>query len=599
MAHTIQLRGGSSTLAINTNPVLHDREMGVETDTWQFKIGDGVTAWNDLPYGGLVGPAGQDGSRTSETVSTTPVTVTVASPNHAIFADTDTTGSIIDLTINDPTTQGSSLTVVAEGTYAVDLTLTGLTNEQIPVGEARSYIWTGTAWVLASGGGSGSSGGGNIGIGQAVWDAAGGSIPYDKLLADGALYNIVDYPALFARYGTTHGGDGITTFGVPDLQGKVPGAEGTSIVNGRTKGDATPIGGVREDQMQGHRHAVGRIAADGAYDDTLGTAELSLNGSSGGSQYGIVESTDRGSSSWLMVAHDEYGNGVDGDPRTGTQNRSTELVGRWLVQAFDAVQEIPADPGIVKDWVEKYVDDGTLANVTVPNSWGIGRYMVHFNGTSTIGGVSCVFDIEELGVVHTMRTTSGTDSFSGQYTSANEFKALVIGTGVWTAGYVSRISRWENVYGEDAQLSPAKDGWELVYDDIDNILDVPNSWGMGRYEVHLSESLASWSYPCALPINVANELSTWRSPLYARSVVGSSYIQASADGTDFSVKTIDAPLVQYIKRIYKFTGLVHVLHTYPATSADAFPENPRFGDECYRTDTLNWYKWNGATWTQI
>lgn len=58
MAHTIQLRGGSSALATSTNPVLHAREIGVETGTWQFKIGDGVTAWNSLPYGGLVGPSG-------------------------------------------------------------------------------------------------------------------------------------------------------------------------------------------------------------------------------------------------------------------------------------------------------------------------------------------------------------------------------------------------------------------------------------------------------------------------------------------------------------------------------------------------------------
>jgi hypothetical protein len=61
MAHIIQLKGGSSTLAASVNPVLHDREMGVETDTWQFKIGDGVTAWVDLPYGGLVGPQGAEG----------------------------------------------------------------------------------------------------------------------------------------------------------------------------------------------------------------------------------------------------------------------------------------------------------------------------------------------------------------------------------------------------------------------------------------------------------------------------------------------------------------------------------------------------------
>ncbi len=57
----IQLRRDTA-LAWNTlNPILHDGEMGVESDTRQFKIGDGVTAWNTLSYGGLQGPPGAAG----------------------------------------------------------------------------------------------------------------------------------------------------------------------------------------------------------------------------------------------------------------------------------------------------------------------------------------------------------------------------------------------------------------------------------------------------------------------------------------------------------------------------------------------------------
>ena len=40
------------------NPLLLSGEFGIETDTKQFKIGDGVTYWTALTYGGLVGPAG-------------------------------------------------------------------------------------------------------------------------------------------------------------------------------------------------------------------------------------------------------------------------------------------------------------------------------------------------------------------------------------------------------------------------------------------------------------------------------------------------------------------------------------------------------------
>lgn len=40
--------------------------------------------------------------------------------------------------------------------------------------------------------------------------------------ADGKLLEISRYSALFALYGTTYGGDGRTSFGLPDLRGRVP-----------------------------------------------------------------------------------------------------------------------------------------------------------------------------------------------------------------------------------------------------------------------------------------------------------------------------------------------------------------------------------------
>lgn len=46
------------------------------------------------------------------------------------------------------------------------------------------------------------------------------NLPY--LLCDGTVYNIVTYPILGARLGSTFGGNGTTTFGVPDLRGRVP-----------------------------------------------------------------------------------------------------------------------------------------------------------------------------------------------------------------------------------------------------------------------------------------------------------------------------------------------------------------------------------------
>ncbi len=47
------------------------------------------------------------------------------------------------------------------------------------------------------------------------------------LLAQGQLLSISNNNALFSLYGTTYGGDGRTTFGLPDLRGRVPVGTGT------------------------------------------------------------------------------------------------------------------------------------------------------------------------------------------------------------------------------------------------------------------------------------------------------------------------------------------------------------------------------------
>jgi hypothetical protein len=62
-----QFRRGTSTEWTTANTVLASGEMGIETNTKLFKIGDGTTAWNSLAYGGLqgaTGPAGSPGGAT-------------------------------------------------------------------------------------------------------------------------------------------------------------------------------------------------------------------------------------------------------------------------------------------------------------------------------------------------------------------------------------------------------------------------------------------------------------------------------------------------------------------------------------------------------
>jgi hypothetical protein len=61
MAIQIQFRRGTSTEWTTVNPILALAEMGIETDTDLFKIGNGIDNWEDLDYGGIQGYTGSVG----------------------------------------------------------------------------------------------------------------------------------------------------------------------------------------------------------------------------------------------------------------------------------------------------------------------------------------------------------------------------------------------------------------------------------------------------------------------------------------------------------------------------------------------------------
>ncbi len=70
------------------------------------------------------------------------------------------------------------------------------------------------------------------------------SAPVGWAYCDGSLLNTSAYPALFSLLGTSFGGNGSTTFGIPDLRGKVIIGSGTSAASGTTflRGD---VGGAQ------------------------------------------------------------------------------------------------------------------------------------------------------------------------------------------------------------------------------------------------------------------------------------------------------------------------------------------------------------------
>ena len=52
MADRIQQRRDTAARWTQFNPILLEGETGYELDTDQYKVGDGVNAWNSLPYRG-------------------------------------------------------------------------------------------------------------------------------------------------------------------------------------------------------------------------------------------------------------------------------------------------------------------------------------------------------------------------------------------------------------------------------------------------------------------------------------------------------------------------------------------------------------------
>ncbi|WP_026190547.1 phage tail protein [Methylobacterium sp. WSM2598] len=95
---------------------------------------------------------------------------------------------------------------------------------------------------------------------------AGNFAPRNWAFCNGQIMQIAQHPALFAILGNTYGGDGKTTFALPDLRGRVPlhpgqGAGLSSYVLGQHAGTETVTLGVQ--QIPAHSHKITGDATDG------------------------------------------------------------------------------------------------------------------------------------------------------------------------------------------------------------------------------------------------------------------------------------------------------------------------------------------------
>lgn len=107
--------------------------------------------------------------------------------------------------------------------------------------------------------------------------------PRGWAFCNGQLLAISQNQALFSILGTTYGGNGITTFALPNLQGRVPAHTGSSITLGEAAGLATVT--LTSNEIS-HSHRV--VASAGA---NANTAAGNFPGASSSALYGASPDT--------------------------------------------------------------------------------------------------------------------------------------------------------------------------------------------------------------------------------------------------------------------------------------------------------------------
>lgn len=76
--------------------------------------------------------------------------------------------------------------------------------------------------------------------------------PRNWRTCEGQILTISQYPALFSILGTTYGGDGRTTFALPDLRGRAPVHVGNGITLGERSGEEWHT--LTTNEMPAHNH---------------------------------------------------------------------------------------------------------------------------------------------------------------------------------------------------------------------------------------------------------------------------------------------------------------------------------------------------------
>jgi microcystin-dependent protein len=124
-------------------------------------------------------------------------------------------------------------------------------------------------------------------VGQIIM-FGGNFAPQDWALCDGSLLQISEYDQLFSLIGTTYGGDGQTTFALPDLRGRVPIGVGQGPgLTGYAPGQEVGLESVTltMQQLAPHSHAVGVTTVPGNANTPGNNLLAALGGQAGDGPY--------------------------------------------------------------------------------------------------------------------------------------------------------------------------------------------------------------------------------------------------------------------------------------------------------------------------
>ncbi|MEP6674461.1 MAG: tail fiber protein [Ferruginibacter sp.] len=111
--------------------------------------------------------------------------------------------------------------------------------------------------------------------------------PHNWAMCNGQILPINQNQALFALLGTTYGGNGVTTFALPDLRGRTAMHAGNGITQGQVGGEAAHTLILAE--MPSHTHSVN--ASNNNADQTYPTANDWSKGGSDASFHTVANST--------------------------------------------------------------------------------------------------------------------------------------------------------------------------------------------------------------------------------------------------------------------------------------------------------------------